>query len=77
MGYTQELTFWDWICCECDKRNIRSGDDVDYCARCWHQRDCCCTGKTTELDPATENETGEQESMERRNVESSQCRIDC
>lgn len=51
MGYTQELTFWDWICCACDKRNIRSGDDVDFCTRCWHQRDCCCTGKVPEPEP--------------------------
>jgi hypothetical protein len=29
---------------------------VDYCTRCWHQRDCCCTGKVPEPEPVAENE---------------------
>ena len=24
---------------------------MDLCTRCWHQRDCCCTGKVPEPEP--------------------------
>ena len=28
MGYTQESNYWDWECCQCSKRNIRSGSEI-------------------------------------------------
>jgi len=44
MGLEQETPFWVWICCHCSQRNIRNGEDVEYCIRmeCGHMRGACC-----------------------------------